>query len=59
VTRAALLLFSCIGAGTMLVEVVLVQKCLLFLGYPVYLAVVLFSLLVQRAGQRRDSPFFA
>lgn len=50
VTRAALLYFACLGAGFMLVEVVLVQKCLLFLGYPVYaLAVVLFSLLVFSA----------
>lgn len=49
-THAALLYFACLGAGFMLVEVVLVQKCLLFLGYPVYsLAVVLFSLLVFSA----------
>jgi predicted membrane-bound spermidine synthase len=49
-THAALLYFACLGAGFMLVEVVLVQKSLLFLGYPVYsLAVVLFSLLVFSA----------
>lgn len=49
-TRAALAYFACLGAGFMLVEVVLVQKCVLFLGYPVYaLAVVLFSLLVCSA----------
>jgi hypothetical protein len=39
--------FACLGAAYIIVEVVLVQKSLLFLGYPVYaLAVVLFSLLL-------------
>jgi predicted membrane-bound spermidine synthase len=42
--------FACLGAGFILVEVVLVQKCILFLGPPVYaLAVVLFSLLAWSA----------
>jgi hypothetical protein len=42
-----LLYFACLGTGFIVVEVVLVQKSLLFLGYPVYaLAVVLFSLLL-------------
>jgi hypothetical protein len=45
-----LLYFACLGAGFIVVEVVLVQKFLLFLGYPVYsLAVVLFSLLLASA----------
>jgi predicted membrane-bound spermidine synthase len=49
-TASWLLYFACLGAGFILVEVVLVQKFLLFLGYPVYaLAVVLFSLLLASA----------
>jgi hypothetical protein len=45
--RAALLLgFVGLGLGYVVVEVVLVQKCILLLGHPVYaLSVVLFSLL--------------
>jgi predicted membrane-bound spermidine synthase len=43
---AYLLYFACLGAGFIVVEVVLVQKCILFLGHPVYaLSVVLFALL--------------
>lgn len=43
----AILYFACLGAGFIIVEVALVQKCILFLGHPVYsLAVVLFALLV-------------
>lgn len=39
--------FGCLGAGFIVVEVALVQKCILFLGHPTYsLAVVLFSLLL-------------
>jgi hypothetical protein len=39
--------FACLGAGFIIVEVALVQKCILFLGHPTYsLAVVLFSLLL-------------
>jgi predicted membrane-bound spermidine synthase len=42
--------FACLGAGFILVEVALVQKCILFLGHPVYaLTVVLFSLLAASA----------
>jgi predicted membrane-bound spermidine synthase len=38
--------FACLGTGFILVEVALVQKCILFLGHPAYaLTVVLFSLL--------------
>jgi hypothetical protein len=40
-----LLYFACLGAGFIVVEVVLVQKCVLFLGHPAYaLTVVLFAL---------------
>ena len=43
---ACLLYFAGLGAGFIMLEVALVQKCILFLGHPVYsLAVVLFSLL--------------
>ena len=43
---ACLLYFAGLGAGFIILEVALVQKCILFLGHPVYsLAVVLFSLL--------------
>jgi hypothetical protein len=43
---AGLLYFASLGAGFIVLEVALVQKCILFLGHPVYsLAVVLFSLL--------------
>ena len=43
---AGLLYFAGLGAGFIILEVALVQKCILFLGHPVYsLAVVLFSLL--------------
>jgi predicted membrane-bound spermidine synthase len=49
-TLAWLLCFASLGAGFILVEVALVQKCILFLGHPVYsLSVVLFSLLVFSA----------
>jgi hypothetical protein len=42
-----LVYFGCLGAGFIIVEVALVQKCILFLGHPTYaLAVVLFSLLL-------------
>jgi predicted membrane-bound spermidine synthase len=41
------LYFACLGLGFILIEVVLVQKCVLLLGHPTYaLAVVLFSLLL-------------
>jgi hypothetical protein len=43
---ACLLYFASLGAGFIMLEVALVQKCILFLGHPVYsLAVVLFALL--------------
>jgi len=45
-----LLGFAGLGLGYVMVEVVLVQKCILFLGHPVYaLTVVLFSLLAWSA----------
>ena len=41
-----LLYFACLGAGFIVVEVVLIQKCVLFLGHPAYaLTVVLFAIL--------------
>jgi len=43
----ALLYFACLGLGFMFIEIVLLQKWTLFLGYPTYtLSVTLFSLLV-------------
>lgn len=43
----AVLYFSLLGAGFMLLEVVLIQRLTLYLGYPVLtLSVILFSLLV-------------
>jgi spermidine synthase len=42
-----LLYFACLGYGFMMIEVPLLQRFVLFLGYPVYaLAVVLFALLL-------------
>jgi len=42
-----LLLFAALGSGFIVVEVVLVQKCVLFLGHPAYaLTVVLFTILL-------------
>jgi predicted membrane-bound spermidine synthase len=42
-----LLYFACLGAGFIVAEVVLIQKCVLFLGHPAYaLTVVLFALLL-------------
>lgn len=42
--------FACLGAGFIIVEVVMIQKFILFLGHPVYaLTVVLFSLLTFSA----------
>lgn len=42
----SLLYFSCLGLGFILVEIVLIQRFILFLGHPVYAtAVILFSLL--------------
>jgi spermidine synthase len=43
----ALLYFACLGMGFIVIELVMVQKCVLFLGHPAYaLTVVLFSVLV-------------
>lgn len=43
----ALLYFACLGVGFIVVELAMVQKCVLFLGHPAYaLTVVLFSVLV-------------
>lgn len=45
---AAVLYFACLGGGFIVVEVVLLQRFVLFLGHPVYaLTVVLFSLLTS------------
>ena len=42
----ALLYFACLGVGFLLVEIVLIQRFVLFLGHPVYaISVILFSLL--------------
>jgi spermidine synthase len=42
-----LLYFACLGAGFIVAEVVLIQKCVLFLGHPASaLTVVLFALLL-------------
>jgi hypothetical protein len=44
---SALVYFAAIGVGFLLVEIVLIQRFVLFLGYPTYaLSVVLFALLV-------------
>jgi SAM-dependent methyltransferase len=47
-TAAPLLLyFACLGYGFMMLEIPLMQRFILFLGYPVYaLAVILFALLL-------------
>jgi hypothetical protein len=43
----ALLYFACLGYGFMMLEIPLMQRFILFLGYPVYaLAVILFALLL-------------
>ncbi len=43
----ALMYFACLGMGFIVIELVMVQKCVLFLGHPAYaLTVVLFSVLV-------------
>ncbi|MFH2145268.1 MAG: hypothetical protein ABII75_04470, partial [Candidatus Omnitrophota bacterium] len=45
--RSLLFYFACLGMGFMFVEVVLIQKFILFLGHPAYsLSVVLSSLLI-------------
>jgi hypothetical protein len=51
--------FAALGAGFILVEVALVQKCILFLGHPVYaLTVVLFALLLASgAGSALSARF--
>lgn len=44
---AAVLYFACLGVGFMLVEIALIQKLVLYLGYPVLtLSVILFALLL-------------
>jgi predicted membrane-bound spermidine synthase len=51
--------FACLGAGFIVVEVALVQKCILFLGHPTYsLAVVLFALLLFSGLGSRLSGLF-
>jgi hypothetical protein len=47
VAAPLLLYFACLGYGFLMVEIPLLQRFVLFLGYPVYaLAVVLFALLL-------------
>jgi hypothetical protein len=47
VAAPLLLYFACLGYGFMVIEIPLMQRLILFLGYPVYaLAVVLFALLL-------------
>jgi SAM-dependent methyltransferase len=42
----ALVYFACLGLGFLLVEIILIQRFVLFLGHPVYaISVILFSLL--------------
>lgn len=42
----ALLYFACLGVGFLLVEIILIQRFVLFLGHPVYaISVILFCLL--------------
>ena len=44
---AAVVYFACLGIGFMLVEIALIQKLVLYLGYPVLsLSVILFALLL-------------
>jgi hypothetical protein len=46
-TAASLTFFGAIGLGFLLLEIVLIQRFVLFLGYPTYaLSIVLFSLLI-------------
>ncbi|HTM11028.1 MAG TPA: hypothetical protein VL754_21805 [Verrucomicrobiae bacterium] len=54
-----LLYFACLGAGFIIIEVVMIQKFILFLGHPVYsLTVILFSLFVFSAvGSRLTGRF--
>jgi predicted membrane-bound spermidine synthase len=55
-----LLYFAVLGTGFIVVEVVLVQKCVLFLGHPAYaLTVVLFALLLWSALGSRLAGGFA
>jgi spermidine synthase len=47
VAAPLLLYFACLGYGFIMIEIPLMQRLILFLGYPVYaLAVVLFALLL-------------
>jgi spermidine synthase len=47
VAAPLLLYFACLGYGFMVIEIPIMQRLILFLGYPVYaLAVVLFALLL-------------
>jgi len=47
VAAPLLLYFACLGYGFMIIEIPLMQRFMLFLGYPVYaLAVVLFAILL-------------
>jgi spermidine synthase len=47
VAAPLLFYFACLGYGFMMIEIPLMQRLILFLGYPVYaLAVVLFALLL-------------
>lgn len=47
-TTNLLVYFSCLGLGFIFIEISLIQKYILFIGYPVYaVAVILFSLLIS------------
>jgi len=47
VAAPLLLYFACLGYGFMIIEIPLMQRFMLFLGYPIYaLAVVLFAILL-------------
>jgi spermidine synthase len=57
---AFLVYFACLGAGFILIEIVLIQKAVLFLGHPAYaLSVVLFALLLFSGIGARLSGAFA
>lgn len=58
--RVFLLLFVCLGAGYILIQVALIQKFVLFLGHPTHaLWVIIFSMLVSSGAGSFQSRRFA
>jgi MFS family permease len=56
--------YFCLGIGFIFIEIVLIQKYILFIGYPVYaVAVIIFSLLIAAgagsffSNRYRENPF--